>query len=117
MLVNICMKFHEGTLNGILVTKRTRPYRKIYYFQFQRAMTPKIRNPELRFMRSARHLMLLYMCVKRHENISSDFLSYRADKFCDRQTARANNHTIRIAFDLVVYFHFEQHDKVLRFCI
>ena len=24
MLVNICMKFHEGTLNGFKVTERTR---------------------------------------------------------------------------------------------
>ena len=41
MLVNICMKFHEGTVNGFCVTERTRPYRKIYYFQFQRAITKK----------------------------------------------------------------------------
>ena len=33
MLVNICMKFHEGILNVFLITERTRPYRKIYYFQ------------------------------------------------------------------------------------
>ena len=93
MLVNICMKFHEGNFNGFWVTERTRPYRKIYYFQFQRATTPKIRNPELRFLRSARRLMLLYICIKFHENISKvalhlykvswkylkRFLSYRAD--------------------------------------
>ena len=30
MLVNICMKFHEGILNGFWVTERTRTYRKIY---------------------------------------------------------------------------------------
>ena len=73
MLVNICMKFHEGILNGFWVTERTRPYRKIYYFQFQRAITQKIPNPELRFLRSARRLMLLYICVKFHENISNGF--------------------------------------------
>ena len=57
MLVNIYMKFHEGTLNGFWVTERTRPYRKIYYFQFQRARNPKKRNPELKFSRSARRFM------------------------------------------------------------
>ena len=37
-------------------------------FQFQRAITPKICNPELRFLHSARRLMLLYICVQFHEN-------------------------------------------------
>ena len=86
MLVNICMKFHEGTLNDFWVTERTRPYRKIYYFQFQRAITPKIRNPELRFLRSARRLMLRYICVKFHENISNDFWITERTRFCDGQT-------------------------------
>ena len=67
MLVNICMKFHEGIFNGFWVTEQTQPYRKIYYFQFQRVVTPKIRNPELRFLHSACRLMLLYICVKFHE--------------------------------------------------
>ena len=78
MLVNIYIKFHEGILNGFWVTERTQPYRKIYCFQFQRAVTPKIHNLELRFLRSALCLMLLYICVKFHENISR-FWSYRAD--------------------------------------
>ena len=86
MLVNICMKFHEGTWNGFWVTEQTWPYRKIYYFQFQRAITPKIRNPELRFLRSARRLMLLYNCVKFHENISNGFWVTERTRFCDRQT-------------------------------
>ena len=86
MLVNICMKFHEGTLNGFWVTKRTQPYRKIYYFQFQRAITPKIHNPEWRILRSARRLMLLYICVKFHENISNGFWITERTWFCDRQT-------------------------------
>ena len=85
MLVNICMKFHEGILNGFWVTERTWPYRKIYYFQFQRAVTPKIRNPELRFLRSARCVMLLYICVKFHENISNGFGVTEQTRFCDRQ--------------------------------
>ena len=84
MLVNICLKFHDGVLNGFLITERTRPYRKIYYFQFQRAITPKIRNPELRFLRSAGRLMLLYICVKFHENISNGFLVTERTRFCNR---------------------------------
>ena len=86
MLVNICMMFHEGILNGFWVTERTRPYRKIYYFQFQRATTPEIRNLELRFLRSAHRLMLLYICVKFHENIYNGFLVTERTRFSDRQT-------------------------------
>ena len=79
-------KFHEGILKGFWVTERTRPYRKIYYFHFQRAITPKIRNPELRFLRSACRLMLLYICVKFHENTSYSFRVTEQTWFCDRQT-------------------------------
>ena len=39
----------------------------------QRAITPKVGKPELRFMFSARCLMVFNICVKFHENMSSDF--------------------------------------------
>ena len=39
----------------------------------QRAITQKIGNPELRFMCSARLLMVFNLCVKFHENMSSGF--------------------------------------------
>ena len=39
----------------------------------QRAITPKVGKPELRFMCSACHLMVLNVCVKFHENMSSGF--------------------------------------------
>ena len=38
----------------------------------QRAITPKVENPELRFTCSAR-FMMLNICVKFHENMSSSF--------------------------------------------
>ena len=88
MLVNICMKFYDGILNGFWVTERTRQYHKIYYFQFQRAITQKILNPELRFLRSARRLMWLHICVKFHENISNGFGVTERTLFCDRKTDR-----------------------------
>ena len=92
MLVNICMKFHDGILNVFLVTERTRPYRKIYYFQFQRAITPKLRNPELRFLRSAHRLMLRYIYIKLHENISNGFGVTERTRFCDRQIDRRTDY-------------------------
>ena len=46
------------------------------------------RNPELRFLCSACCLMLLYICVKFHENISNVFGVTERTRFCDRQTDR-----------------------------
>ena len=37
----------------------------------QREITPKVGKPELRFMCSARRLVVLTVCVKFHENMSS----------------------------------------------
>ena len=39
----------------------------------QRAVTPKVGKPELRFMCSARCLMVFNVCVKFHENMLSGF--------------------------------------------
>ena len=40
-------------------------------FNDQRVITPKVGKPELWFMCSERHLMVLYICVKFRENISN----------------------------------------------
>ena len=39
----------------------------------QKAITQKVEKPELRFMCSARRLMVFNVCVKFHENMSSSF--------------------------------------------
>ena len=39
----------------------------------QRAITPKVGKTELRFMCSARRLMVFNVCVKFHENMSNGF--------------------------------------------
>ena len=39
----------------------------------QREITPKVENPELRFICSARRLMVFNVCMKFHENMSSCF--------------------------------------------
>ena len=74
MLVSNPMKFHHDILNGFQVTERTQHHDilndfqvteqtrlecKFCFFPFQRAITQKICNPELRFLCSARRLMLL----------------------------------------------------------
>ena len=39
----------------------------------QSAITPKVGKPGLRFLCSARHLMVFNVCVKFHENVSGGF--------------------------------------------
>ena len=64
-MFNACVKFHENMSGGFKVMERTR--------NTQRAITPKVENPELRFMCSARRLMVFNVCVKFYENMSSGF--------------------------------------------
>ena len=49
----------------------------IYYVQS--AIINKVCKPELRFLCSAHPIIVLYICMKFHENISNNFRSYRAD--------------------------------------
>ena len=42
---------------------------KMAIFNVPRAITPKVGKAELLFMCSARRLMMVYICVKFHENI------------------------------------------------
>ena len=51
-------------------------------FNVQRAITPKVCNPELRFLRSARRLMVLNICVKFRENISNGFEVTERTRVC-----------------------------------
>ena len=71
MVFNVCVKFHENMSSGFKVIERTRKLLKIV--NTQREITPKVENPELRFMCSARGLMVFNVCVKFHENMSSGF--------------------------------------------
>ena len=41
---------------------------KMSLFNVQRAITPKVDMPELRFMYSSPYLIVFYICVKFHEN-------------------------------------------------
>ena len=68
MVFNVCVKFHENVSSGFKVMERTR---KIV--NTKRAITQKVDEPELRFMCSARRLMVFNVCVKCHENMSSGF--------------------------------------------
>ena len=66
-MVNICMKFHEDILNGFKVTERTRFCLRNCYLQNSKEHNSKVEIQELWFLRSARRLMLVNICMKFHE--------------------------------------------------
>ena len=67
------MKFHEDILNGLKVIERTQFCHRNCYLQIQRGITLKIYIQKLRFLRSARRLMLINMFMKFHEDILNGF--------------------------------------------
>ena len=69
IVFNVCVKFHENMSTDFKVMERTRKL----LTDTKRAITPKVENPELRFICSARRLMVFNVCVKFHENMSSGF--------------------------------------------
>ena len=69
MLVNICMKFYEDTLNSFKVIEQTwfvTELLKFYKLQ-------KIYIQELWFLHSACHLLVLNICMKFYEYILNSF--------------------------------------------
>ena len=61
MVFNVCVKFHENVSSGFKVMEQTR---KIV--NTKRAITQKVEELELRFMCSARRLMVFNVCMKFH---------------------------------------------------
>ena len=61
--------------------------------KFQRGIIPKVYRQELRFLWSVRHLMMLYISMKFHENILNGFQviewTQLHGKRTDRQTSEA----------------------------
>ena len=64
-------------------------------FNIQRAITPKVCNRELRFLRSVRRLMVLNICVKCHENTLNGFEVTERTHVCSKiaifQCSKGNN--------------------------
>ena len=59
------IRYHQNILKGIQVTEQTRNL-----FQTkQMEITLKLRKPELSFLYSTRHVVLLYICTMYHKNI------------------------------------------------
>ena len=73
MLVNICMKFHEDFLSSFKVTELTRFCLRNCFLQSSKGHNSKSIKQELWFLRSARLLMLVNICMKFHEGILNGF--------------------------------------------
>ena len=72
--VNICVKLHENMSSCFKVIRVCSIYgADTKIVNTQRAITPKVRKPELRFICSALPLMVFNICVKFYENMSSGF--------------------------------------------
>ena len=63
MLVDICMKFHDASLYSLKVIERTRWRHDFVRDKVQREITHEYKC-ELPFLHSARHLMLIDICMK-----------------------------------------------------
>ena len=66
--VKLCVKFHKKYVKQLISYGAD-----TNIVNTQRAITPKVGKPELRFMCSTRCLMVFNVCVKFHENMSSGF--------------------------------------------
>ena len=73
MVLNICVKFHENISMVLMLQSRPEYVLEMAIFNVQRAIIPKECNPELPFLCSACHLMVLIICVKFQENILNGF--------------------------------------------
>ena len=83
------MKIYQAIFNlSVLNIFVSAPDTKI--FNTERAITPKAGKAELRFMCSARRLMVFNICVKFHENMSSGFkvMEWTQKLLTDRQRER-----------------------------
>ena len=67
------MKFCEYILNSSKVIERTRFCHGTTNYKLQRDVTQRVSIQELWFLHSARHLMLVNICVKFHEDTLNGF--------------------------------------------
>ena len=87
MLVDICMKFHDASLYGLKVIERTRWRHDFVRDKVHREITKKIKMQELPFLRSARRLMLIDICMKFREDSFRGFQVTERTRFVtDRRT-------------------------------
>ena len=86
MLVNICMKFHEDTLNSFKVTKRTQFCLRNCYLQSSKGHNSKSINTRVMVLAFCTSSNVGYICMKFHEDTLNGFQVTERTRFCDGQT-------------------------------
>ena len=87
MVIYICTKFHENTLDSIKVIERTRFHRRTYQWA---SFHQKCRWSYGCFF-SARHLMVVYICTKIHENILDGMKVTERTRFSSEKNSKGHN--------------------------
>ena len=84
-LFYISTKYHRNIPKGIRITERTRNHFQVK----QRVITPKVRKPQLSILYATRHLVLIYISTKYHQNISKGIqLTERTRSFTPTPTLK-----------------------------
>ena len=107
IILYISITFHENILNGFQVIERTglrdgrtdrRSGHEFTNVEFQREIqcNSKTVRTRLRFLCSARRLMMLYISVKLHENILNGFQVILRTGLRDGRTERRSGHEFTI---------------------
>ena len=73
MLIDICKKVHENSLNSFQVIVLTRYRHNFVSDKVSKAITQKALMQELQFLNSACHLILVDICMKIHEDSLKTF--------------------------------------------
>ena len=73
MLIDICKKLHENSLNSFQVIVLTRKRHNFVTDKVPKAITQKALMQELHFLNSACHLILVDICMKIHEDSLKTF--------------------------------------------
>ena len=100
MMLYISMKFHENILNGFQVIEqsRLRDEQTVGKNNMSPSLsggdiiTTKLYRQELRFLCSARRLMMLYISLKFHENIMKGFQVIERTRNEHCQISKGNNY-------------------------
>ena len=94
MLVDICMKFHDASLYGLKVIRRTRLRQDLMGHKVPREITQQVLMQELPFLYSAHHLLLIDICMKYHEDSLRGFQVTERTQFVTDSQPDARGKTI-----------------------
>ena len=87
MMLHISMKFHENILNGFQAIERAQNY----HCPISKGNNSKLYRQKLWILCSACHLMMLYICIKFHENILNGFQVMERTQIYHCRISKGNN--------------------------